>query len=63
MHQTVDCRYVPRFEAQNNGGETKENEHVFLRKLTLNINRCFLLRSLLEPLMKSTLDANYLGEL
>ena len=44
----------------------KENELVFFRKLTLfksKFNRCFLSRFLLEPLMHSNLDANFLGKL
>ena len=44
----------------------KENELVFLRKLTLlksKLNRCFLLFSLLGPLIRSNLDANFLGRL
>ena len=48
---------------QNKGGKKKENELVFFRKLTLlksKLNRRFLLHSLLEPLMQSNLDANFL---
>ena len=48
------------------GEEKKENELVFFRKAThlkSKINRCFLLLSLLEPLMQSNLEANFLGKL
>ena len=44
--------------------EKKDNELVLFRKLTIlksKLNRCFLLLSLLEPLMQSNLDANFLG--
>ena len=48
------------------GEEKKENELVFLRKLTLlktKLNRCFRLLSLPELLRRSNLDANFLERL
>ena len=54
-------RFFPDSRLQNKEEEKKENELVFLRKLIFlksKINRCFLLLSLLEPLMQSNLDAN-----
>ena len=47
-------------------GRRKENEVVSFKKLTFlktELDLCFLLFSLLEPLMQCNLDANFLGRL
>ena len=59
-------KYTRPGSSQNKGEKKKENELVFFRKLTLlksKIHRCFLLLSLLEPLMRSNLDAYFVGKL
>ena len=55
--------FFPDSRLQNKEKEKKENERVFFRKLILlksKFSRCFLLLSLLEPLMQSNLDAKFL---
>ena len=65
--QKIQHRFFPDSRLHNKG-EEKKNELVFFffRKLSLlksKISRCFLLLSLMEPLMQSNLDANFLGKL
>ena len=58
--------YTRPASGQNKGEKKKENELVFFRKLTLlksKIHCCFMLPSLLEPLMRSDLDAYFLRKL